>query len=143
MKAIIALAAMAVLASCATSTTTQLAQNTVRIDVSTAPACGRQGAIRLVNRMAAVETLRHGYDRFVISDSQAQDNLRVVGYNFNTYGYGGLNATPIVGGTRDAAVIVVMFKEGDPQGQNAIDARQALGPDWQAIVAEGAPQTCS
>ena len=99
--------------------------------------------------MAAVETIRLGYDKYVIADSAYQDNVRVVGYNtqtYGTYGYGGFNAntyaSPIMGGSRDAAVIVYMFKSGDPQGRQAIDARKALGADWQAIVEKGAPTTC-
>ncbi|CAN1520617.1 hypothetical protein MCELHM10_01086 [Paracoccaceae bacterium] len=99
--------------------------------------------------MAAVETIRLGFDRYIITNSDAQDNVGVVGYNtqtFGTYGYGGFNAntyaTPIIGGSRDATVVVVMFKASDPQGRQALDARQALGADWQSIVEKGAPNTC-
>jgi len=129
--------------------TSRLSQNAIRIDASAAPACGKAGAVKLVNKMAAVETIRLGYDRYIIADSSFQDNVGVVGYNtqtVGTYGYGGFNAntyaTPIIGGSRDAAVIVYMFKSNDPQGRQAIDARQSLGADWQAIVEKGAPKTC-
>ncbi len=137
------------MAGCVETTTSRLSQNAIRIDASAAPACGKAGAVKLVNKMAAVETLRLGFDRYIIADSSFQDNVGVVGYNtqtVGTYGYGGFNAntyaTPIMGGSRDAAVIVYMFKSNDPQGRQAIDARQSLGADWQAIVAEGAPSTC-
>jgi hypothetical protein len=137
------------IAGCVETTTSRLAQNAIRIDVSAAPACGKAGAVKLVNKMAAVETIRLGYDRYIIADSSFQDNVGVVGYNtqtYGTYGYGGFSAntyaTPIIGGSRDAAVIAYMFKSNDPQGRQAIDARQELGTDWQAIVAEGSPSTC-
>lgn len=137
------------LAGCVETTTSRLSQNTIRIDASAAPACGKAGAVKLVNKMAAVETIRLGFDRYIIADSSFQDNVRVVGYNtqtYGTYGYGGFNAntysTPIMGGSRDAAVIVHMFKSGDPQGRQAIDARQSLGTEWKAVVEKGAPTTC-
>jgi hypothetical protein len=137
------------LAACVETTTSRLSQNAIRIDASAAPACGKAGAVKLVNKMAAVETIRLGYDKYIIADSSFQDNVGVVGYNtqtVGTYGYGGFNAntyaTPIIGGSRDAAVIVYMFKSNDPQGRQAIDARQSLGADWQTVVAEGAPSTC-
>jgi hypothetical protein len=149
MRNAIQIALLLTLAGCVETTTSRLSQNSIRIDASAAPACGKAGALKLVNKMAAVETIRLGYDRYVIADSSSQDNVRVVGYNTQTsgtYGYGGFNAntysTPIVGGSRDAAVIVYMFKSNDPQGRQGIDARQVLGTDWQAIVAEGAPSTC-
>lgn len=76
--------------------------------------------------------------------------MRVIGYNCNTtgtYGCGAFNAntyaTPTVGGSTDAAVLVDMFKTNGAAGREAIDARQALGSDWQEIVAAGAPQTCN
>ncbi|SEK08291.1 hypothetical protein MAA5396_04755 [Marinovum algicola] len=150
MKRFSFIAVFALLAACAETTTTQLASNVVRIDASAAPACGRTGAIKLVNKMAAVETLRLGYDKYIISNSQAQNNVRVVGHTYNTtgtYGYGTFNAntyaTPIIGGSTDAAVIVYMYKAGDPQGRQAIDARTTLGANWQEIVAEGPPTTCN
>ena len=139
--------------ACASSTSTRLAQNIVRIDVSAAPACGSSGARRLVNRMAAVETIRLGYDKYYIAAMDSQNNVRIVGANYNTTGtlntYGNTGtysstttATPIFAGTQDAATVVVMFKANDPEGRNALSARSALGSDWQAIVAEGAPNTC-
>ena len=111
------------LTACASTSTTRLSQNMVQIDVSAAPACGRTGAIRLVNRMAAVETIRLGYDKYLIAGQDSQSNVRVLGYNANTTGtvYGSGNyatysgtttMTPIVGGTQDAAVVVAMFRDG-------------------------------
>lgn len=150
MKRFSFIAAFALLAACAETTTTQLASNVIRIDASAAPACGRTGAIKLVNKMAAVETLRLGYDKYIISNSRAQNNVRVVGHTYNTTGHFGHGtfsantyATPIVGGSTDAAVIVAMYRAGDPQGRQAVDARTTLGPGWQEIVAEGPPTTCS
>lgn len=103
--------------------------------------------------MAAVETIRLGYDKYYITGMDAQNNVRVVGSNyrttgtFNTFGNSGTysgytTSTPIIGGTHDAAIMAVMFKSGDPEATNTIDARVTLGPDWEKIVAEGPPNTC-
>lgn len=138
---------------CATTSTTRLAQNVVRIDASAAPACGAAGAMALVNRMAAVETIRLGYDKYYIAAMDAQNNVRVIAANYRTTGNirpsptgatftGTTTANPIVTGSRDASVVAVMFKKNDPEGRNALDARQALGPGWQDVVAKGSPTTC-
>ncbi len=64
-------------------------------------------------------------------------------------GYGNFNATTvyqpqfITTGTHDQALAIRMFKEGDPNGANAVPAREVLGPDWEAKVKEGAVRTCS
>jgi hypothetical protein len=34
-----------------------------------------------------------------------------------------------------------MFKNGQPGAENALDARQMLGPEWKEIVANGV-HTC-
>ena len=150
MRPLLGILLIALASGCVDTNTTQLSQNTIRVDVSAAPACGRTGAVRMVNKISAVETLRLGYDKYVIAQSASQDNVRVVGYNtqtYGSYGYGNFNAssyaTPIVGGSRDAAGIVTMFNASDPPGRQAIDARQQLGPDWKEIVAKGAPSVCS
>lgn len=152
-RPIAVLSAFALLGACASSTTTRLAQNIVRIDVSAAPACGSSGARKLVTRMAAVETIRLGYDKYYIAAMDAENNVRVVGTNYNTTGtlktygntgtYSGYtSATPIYGGTQDAAIVAIMFKEKDSEARNAIDARTTLGAEWPEIVAKGAPNTC-
>lgn len=151
---IIPLAVFLALSACASSTTTQLARNVVRIDVSAAPVCGSQGARRMVTEAAAIETIRNGYDRYYITGMDSQNNIRVVGStqqtsgNINTYGNygsysGSTNTLPIYGGTQDAAVVAVMFAANDPEGKNAIDARQVLGADWRERVAKGIPTTCT
>ncbi|MCA0930173.1 hypothetical protein [Ruegeria profundi] len=147
------LSLLAILGACASTSTTQLVSNIVRIDASAAPACGASGARKLVTKMAAVETIRLGYDKYYIAGMDAQNNVRAIGANYNTTGtvstfgntasYSGYTtSTPIIGGSQDAAIVAVMFKASDPEAANAIDARAALGPEWQAIVANGSPNTC-
>lgn len=125
------------LAACVETSTTRLANNVIRIDVSAEPACGLTGAQKVVNEVAALETLRLGFDKYFIAGTDAQNNVRVVGYTSyasGTYGYGSFNASgyssPIIAGSHDSSAVVVMFRSGDPEAKNAIDARSVLGADW-------------
>lgn len=156
---------------CARSTAMPLAQDTVQITSTAALACGKSGAQKVAFQRAAAETIRRGYDRFVIVGGEAQSDIRVVGYtpttanttasatayttgsatataygrNVNIYGnsttnaYGNARTTisggqPIYGGSHGQGLLVKMFRDGDPAGANALDARQTLGPDWQEAV---------
>ena len=68
------------LIGCARSGVMPLAQDTVQISTSAARVCGSQGAQKVAFQRAAVETIRRGYDRFVIVGGEAQSNIHVVGY---------------------------------------------------------------
>jgi hypothetical protein len=137
--------------------------DTIVISTSAAPACGQRGAQEVAVRRAAIETLKRGYDRYVILDADAQSNVGVVGYTpltantyssgtVKTYGntgsYSGSSSTyfsggqPIIGGTHDQKLAVRMFRQTDPGAEKAVDARRVLGPDWQSIVAKGPGSTC-
>ncbi len=145
------------LAACAGSEVTRTSANTMLIDAGAAPACGRQGAARVASKSAAVETIRAGYDRYIITGAAAQNNVSATqmpgtvyssgsvtyGRGFGTY-QGSSTYVPgptIYSGSHDRALTVVMFNEGDQGYENALDARQMLGPDWQDIVKNGV-HTC-
>jgi hypothetical protein len=146
----------ALLAGCAGSTTMPLSQDTVQITSRAAPICGSEGAEKVAVRQASVETIRRGFDRFVILDAAATSNVGVVGYTPVTAhttgyatatGYGnfataqGSSTTtysggfPIVAGKHKQGLIVKMFKDGDPAGANALSARTELGPRWKELAA--------
>src|SRR6185312_3798269 len=65
----------AALAGCASTSTIPLSQDTFQITASAAPACGTAGAQQVAFKQAAVETIRRGYDRFVIVGGQASSNV--------------------------------------------------------------------
>jgi hypothetical protein len=155
LKAIILALLPLVVVGCARSAAMPLAKDTVEITSSAAPACGRAGAQKVAFQRAAVETIRRGYDRFVIVGGEAQTDIRVLGYTPTTayttgsatatgYGntataYGSSTTTvtggmPIYGGSHNQGLVVKMFRDGDPAGANALEARQVLGPAWQDAV---------
>lgn len=137
--------------------------NTIVISTAAAPVCGQRGAQDVAVKRAAFETLKRGYDKYIILGAQAQNNTGVVGYTpliantysqgtLTTYGntgaYSGSSNTyvsggqPIYGGSHDQKLAVKMFRLSDPGAASAVDARQVLGPEWQTILAKGPGATC-
>lgn len=119
------------------------------VQTSAAAVCGGQGALAASQRLASIETIRAGYDRYIITSGQAQNNVRVSqmpgSYNTQgTYGGGAYQATTtyqpgatIVSGSHDQGLALVMFREGEPGAEQALSAREALGPDWEEKVKKG------
>jgi hypothetical protein len=131
----------------------RVSQNEAIIKTSAAPICGGVGAMTVAQKQAAIETLKAGYDRYVITAAESANNVRAsqLPGTYNTVGsvnsfgrYSTINTTttytpgPVVySGTHDQAVGVRMFKDGEPGSDKALSARETLGPKWQTIVKEG------
>jgi hypothetical protein len=47
----------------------------------------------------------------------------------------------MVYGSHDQGLAVAMFRDGDPGAEQALSARDALGPEWQDKVKNGV-RTC-
>lgn len=142
------------LSSCASSSITQLAKNRAVVSTSAAPICRATGAASVANQMAAITTIKQGYERFIVVGFGTENNTRVVttgptyadtSGSFNRLGstvygssrttYGG--QTTFVSGSNDAQMEVVMLKAGDPGYDEGLDARTVLGPEWQKKVEDG------
>ena len=148
----VALAAACV-SSCVQSSTMRVSQNEIIIQTSAEPMCGRVGAARAAQKQAAIETIRSGYDRYIIVAAASSSNVTATQMpgsyqtygTANTYGgYGTFNATttytpgPIIyGGSHDQSIGVRMFKEGQPGSAQAVSAREVLGPKWESLVKTG------
>ncbi|MES0885127.1 hypothetical protein [Roseibium sp. SCP14] len=104
--------------------------------------------------MAAVATLRAGYQRYVIQGGGVQNNTRVVStgptyattygsasvYGNTAYGssttfFGG--QTSYLAGSNNAEFAIMMFNPGEPGYANGIDAKTVLGKEWETKVREG------
>ena len=157
-----AVIACVLLSACAKSSVIPLSADTFQITAGAAPICGQVGAQNVAAKQAAAETIRRGYDKFVITNAAYQNDVHVAGYTpvvANTTGsYSGTvhgnkvdmdgqstttvsGGDPIVMGSHNQALVVKMFKASDPSGANAVDARSSLGADWQKIVELGV-HTC-
>ena len=130
------------LAACAKTSTIQLSSNQARVLVDAATVCGPTGAQSVAYQHAAVATIRQGHDRFLVLNIGS--SRRTAGGSTSTYGQGGPSTTTFnTPWTRHGSDLhIEMFREGDPQGLDAVSARDILGDDWQAIVERGGPGTC-
>ena len=146
------------LIGCARTSVMQVSQNEFMLTTSAAPICGTTGSQQVAQTMAAVETLRRGYARYIILGAGSQNNVSVIqtGPTYaNTYGsatvvgntaYG--SATTYYGGqqtmfvgTHDTAMRVVMLNPGDRGFDQGVDAKLVLGPEWQEKMNDGV-NTC-
>lgn len=145
MKTWVVLGLAAGLAGCVQSTATRTSANTVMIDTGAAPICGAGGAARVSAKMAAVETLRNGYERYMITGAQTANNVTSSQMPGTWQATGSMvTYTPgatIVSGTHDRTLMVHMLRRGDPGYENALDAKDALGAEWAVAVREGV-KTC-
>jgi hypothetical protein len=137
------------LTACAGGQGIRTSANTLVIQAGAAPLCGGQGALRVAQQVAAIETIRAGYDRYIIAVAQAQNNVVVNQgpgtYDTTIYGNNGFyqgttTYTPgptRVSGSHDQGLAIVMFRDGEIGAEQAISARDTLGADWQDKVKNG------
>jgi hypothetical protein len=104
--------------------------------------------------MAAVATIKAGYQRFVVGGFGTQNNTRVVSTGptysnttgtFNQFGnsvsgtahttYGG--QMTYLAGSNNAEMQIIMLNPGDAGFDDGLDARATLGSDWQKKVEDG------
>ncbi|KQZ20793.1 hypothetical protein ASD50_21640 [Mesorhizobium sp. Root552] len=144
----------ALLGGCTSTQTMRASADTIILQTSAAPACGQQGAARVAEQMAALETLKAGYDRYIILGADGQNNVSasLMPGTFHTTGTvrgGWVNTstvyTPgpvIYSGSHDQGLVVKMIHDNDPNAAFAISARNILGPKWQEKLKAGAINTC-
>lgn len=141
------------LAGCTSSAAVRTSNDTLIVKTSAEPMCGSTGAARVAEKQAAIETIKAGFDRYIITGAANDSNIGVTQMpgSYSTYGttnvygnYGTFNATTtyqpgatIVYGSYDQAFAIKMFRENDPGAGQAISARQILGPKWESIVKNG------
>ena len=101
--------------------------------------------------MAAVETVRQGFDGFIVGGASSDSTVQAVStgptgaftsgtigpgntFNANTT-YTGSNV--IFTGKNNAQLAITAFKRGQPGYNQSVDARTVLGEDWQELVQSG------
>lgn len=142
------------LGACTSSNTVRTSINTAIVQTSAAPVCGGAGAARVAQQQAAIETIKAGFDRYIIVDAANANNVQVVQGpgTFHTTGtvhggyYSGTTTyqpgMPMIYGRHEQAFGVRMFRNGEPGSAQAIPARDVLGPKWQEKVKAGAVNSC-
>lgn len=149
------LLATAVLAACTSSNTVRTSMNTAIVQTSAAPVCGGAGAAKVAQQQAAIETIKAGFDRYIIVDAASANNVRVAQGpgTFKTTGtlsggvYHGTTTyqpgMPMIYGRHEQAFAIRMFRNGEPGASQAIPARDVLGPKWRQKVKAGSVNTCA
>ncbi len=137
----------ALLGGCARISTTSVDENTIEITVHVATVCSERDAERLAQRHAAVETVRRGFDDYLVVGSVGGDHVAGdAPATARTTLYGSSGRTLF---SEDAPLLahhrmltIRMFRAGEGDSAAAVSARAVLGDEWEATAAKGAPSTC-
>ena len=147
-------AVSAIVVGCAGTHTVRTSADTAIVQASAEAACGSTGAARVAQRQAAIETIKAGYDRYVIFDAATANNVQLTqlpgSYNTSTTATGGFVSTTttfqpgamIPTGNYDQSFAIKMFKDDDPNASAALSAREILGPKWPEMIKAGSLTTC-
>ncbi len=148
----VGLVALATISGCASASSVRMSEREIMVQSTAAPACGTEGAMKAAQKQAAIETIKAGYDRYIIVGTSSSNNVHtdVVPGVANTYGnanfYGNsatFNSTTtytpmvITSGHFNQGFVVRMFKNGEPGAAQAVSARAVLGPKWADSVKRG------
>lgn len=127
---VLSLVVSTLLSACATTDVQPLSKDTFKIDTHAAPACGATGARNLAFKAAAIEVIRKGGDKFIIVGDSTDTGMTgdIFSGMYTNYQQG---------------MVVRMIPAGSREAANALSARETLGADWQQIVADGVPDTCT
>ncbi len=123
------------LSACVETSIQPLSQNSFKVATTAAPACGATGAREVAFQTAAIEVIRRGADRFIVVGDQAGSQFSGLGYS----AYGGFTAYS----SNLQDMVIRVLSPNDAEFRNGLSAREVLGPDWEAIYAEGVPETCA
>ena len=136
-----------VLAGCARTSTAPVGADTIEITVHVGTICDGGDAERLARRHAAVETIRRGFDDYIVVGSVGGDHIaEEEPATARTTLSGGSSRTlfseeaPLLAHHR--MLTVRMFQAGEGDSEATVSARAVLGDEWEAIVLKGAPNTC-
>ena len=144
---VLLVALLGVTTGCARTSTVPVDADTIEIAVRVGTICDGTDADRLARRQAAVETIRRGFQDFVVIDSVGGDHAAEYVPETARTNLFGASAAPLF--SEDAPLLahhrvltVRMLHAGQGDSAESVSARAVLGDDWEALVAKGAPATC-
>lgn len=146
-KCVLFVVLAAVLAGCARTSTAPVGADTIEITVHVGTICDGRDAERLARRHAAVETIRRGFDDYVVIGSFGGDHTAGEEHaTARTTLYGSSGRTlfaedaPLLAHHR--VMTVRMFRAGEGDSAATVSARAVLGDEWEAVAAKGPSTTC-
>jgi len=92
---------------------------------TTAPICGRSGATKITSKVAAIEVIKRGGDRFIIDTAHTSSEYS-----------GGIMPRAKQG------ITVEIIDKDHAAFDDALSAREVLGEKWEKQVRKGKPSTC-
>lgn len=134
MKRVVIGVSLLLFAGCVETSVQPLTRSSFKISTEAEDMCGTKGTREIAFREAAIEVIKRGADRFIIVGDQSRS--AITGGMFTTYG--GFQTY----GTNTQDMVVQILEKGDTAYNDALSARQTLGPNWQTLVAEGSSDTC-
>lgn len=140
------------LSGCVSSGSARLSEREVMVQSSADPVCGAHGALIAAQRQAAIETIKAGYDKYIVLGASNSNNVQThilpgatktrvkadfddesLSYKVTTRHKPDIVTT----GSFDHEFMIRMFREGEPGAFQAVSARAILGPQWSEIVRVG------
>ena len=121
------LSAFLVLSACAETSVTPLSNNQILLHTSVDSDCSKARAASVASQMAAIETLRRGFERYLIQNASTSSSYAPILIDWNLYDFG----------SKDAELQVLMLNPGDRDFNKAVDAKTTLGPEWKTLVEKG------
>lgn len=147
--------AATLIAGCATPATSPVRSTAVSIDdggvyyvKASAPlTCSHEATETTAMKVAAIETLHQGFDRFKVLWSETSDNIQSVtgqamipltipygnGQSLTTFVPAGYSRT----GTRDGILVIEILQDDDAAADDTTNARSLLGPNWKSLMETG------
>lgn len=123
-RLLLAFLAAVALPGCASVSTIPLSKNTFQLTTQASPECSADQTQRIAFKRAAAETIKNGYDSFIVAGTEFRPES-----TFNVWN-GSMSTLA------NQSLTVTMYRAGDPAASTALDARQILGPKWEEAVKE-------
>ena len=137
----------AVLTGCARTSTVPVGEDTIEITVHVATICDGRDAERLARRHAAVETIRRGFDDYIVIGSVGGDHMAEEEPATARTTLSGSSGRTLF--SEDAPLLahhrvltVRMFQAGEGDSAATVSARAVLGDEWEAVVARDPAAIC-
>jgi hypothetical protein len=130
----LALGVVTFVAACATTDVQPLTATSFAVTTEADSSCTGASIRQIASQAAAIEVIKRGGDRFIITGQGSDSQLSGMTYA----GYGNWNSY----GTTQQQLVVQMVERGQANYANALSARTILGADWEAKVAKGPAISC-
>lgn len=140
LSSVLLCAAVAV-SACNNSDVVQRAPDHIEIYGVAAPICEFSDADRFAEQLASIETIKRGFDGYIVRKSYRGEGLRIR-YSPVERRFRETARSTSPSRMKIHAMYVQLVKADQPGMSDAIDAREQLGPEWESRVSRGIESNC-